>query len=142
MVKFISNLRVLAYRHATARQLIKFCIVGTVNTLVDFSVYIFMTRIFEFWGERLVLAAVVSYCCGMVSSFTLNNFWTFRKKRDGMAGRMPKYLMVTFASLGLNALLMYTLINLGVYDIIAKVFATGCVILWNFTLYKKWAFRE
>ncbi|MFH1047667.1 MAG: GtrA family protein [Patescibacteria group bacterium] len=142
MLSLVDWLRDLVYRHKTARQFAKFCVVGTINTLVDFSAYIFLTRVFDFWNERLVLAAAVSYCCGMITSFGLNNFWTFRQNRHGMLKRLPKFLPVTFAGLGWNALIIYILLSLDVYDVIAKIFATGCVILWNFSLQKKWTFKE
>jgi putative flippase GtrA len=134
--------RAIAVRYPTVRQLLKFCIVGTINTGVDFSAYIFMTRAFDYWGERLVAAGVISYCCGMISSFALNNFWTFRRDRDGLAQRAPKFLLVTFSGLAWNALIFYALISFGSYDLLAKAVATICVIAWNFTLYKKWAFNR
>jgi len=141
MLNVVALVRETVLRHGTARQLVKFGFVGTFNTLLDFSVYVFLTRLFAFWGEHLVAATVLSYCCGMVSSFTLNNFWTFRQDRQGITKRMPKFLVVTLAGMVWNAGILHALVTLGVYDLIAKAFATGCVIGWNFLLYKKWAFK-
>ena len=129
------------YRHATARQLIKFCLVGVFNTTLDFSVYLFLTRVFDFWSVHLVLASAVSFLCGVTSSYLLNYYWTFRRGAGHTRFLMVKFLVVATAGMTWNAAILYVLMQLGVYDIIAKVFATACVIVWNFTLQKKWTFK-
>jgi len=123
MKMILRTARAIAIRYPTTRQLVKFCIVGTINTTVDFSAYVFMTRLFDFWGERLVLAGVISYCCGMMSSFTLNNFWTFRKSGDGLMQRAPKFFLVTFTGMAWNAAIFYALVETGMFDLFAKVLA-------------------
>ncbi|MBU0625038.1 GtrA family protein [Patescibacteria group bacterium] len=137
----ISIFDTVTHRHPTARQLLKFCLVGTINTLVDFTSYVFLTRLFVFWEDRLVLASVLSYCCGMISSFILNNFWTWRRDNHGLLQRLPRFLLVTFIGMAWNAALLYILVGLGMYDIFAKALATVCVIAWNFILQKRWVFR-
>lgn len=134
---------VLPDRHReTARQLAKWCLVGVVNTAVDFTVYVLLTRFTGFWHGRLVAAAVVSFICGMVSSFILNNFWTFRHDVEGWERRIPKFLVVAFGGMAWNALLLAGLLRLGVYDLIGKLVATVCVTAWNFTMQKAWTFRR
>ncbi|MEA3248773.1 MAG: GtrA family protein [Patescibacteria group bacterium] len=130
------------HRRSVAHQFVKFCIVGTFNTGVDFAIYLLLTRLSDFWMENLVLAAVVSYSCGAVSSFILNNFWTFRRDTKKMRSKSLKFIAVTAGGMILNATILYSLVSVDVYDVIAKVFATACVIAWNFTLFKYWAFKR
>jgi dolichol-phosphate mannosyltransferase len=130
----------VTHRHTTG-QFVRFCLVGSFNTLLDFSVYVFLTRLFGFWSRHIVLAAVVSFAFGVTSSFILNTFWTFRKDLASWTERLPKFLTVAIGGVTWNALIIYGLTEAGIYDLIAKVFATGCVVAWNFTLQKKWTFR-
>jgi putative flippase GtrA len=135
-------MELVLHRRHTLHQFMRFCVVGTINTGVDFVVYILLTRLSDFWMANLVYAAVLSYSCGAVSSFILNNFWTFRRDAGQLRGKVVKFLVVTAGGLLLNAAILHILVGLGVYDIIAKVFATVCVIAWNFTLFKYWAFKR
>lgn len=140
LIKFF--VRVLPHRHrATGEQFIRFCFVGAFNTGLDLSVYLLLTRFTAFWSTRMVAAAVVSFGCGAVSSFLLNNFWTFERDADGWRRRLPKFLIVALGGAAWNALIISALLHAGVYDVIAKVTATACVLAWNFTFQKKWTFR-
>ena len=142
MLSVIKTTRMVLHRHyAMTQQFFRFCLVGTLNTLLDFFVYVCLTRLFVWWNHYFVAAAVVSYGCGVVSSFILNNFWTFRQNRSGLPQRAPKFLVITTVGMFLNVLILHTLVSIGVYDLIAKIFATVCVIAWNFTLSKKWVFK-
>lgn len=122
------------------RQFIRFCIVGAINTVVDFGVYIALTRPFPFWGSHLVLASVCSFIVAVSSSFLLNNYWTFGLRRLELK-RSIKFVLVALGGLGWNALTFFVLHRLGTYDLLAKAAATGVVLAWNFTLQKKWTFK-
>jgi putative flippase GtrA len=139
---FINELHMIVDRNRTAQQLMKFCLVGVINTSVDFAIYVGLTRIFVYWNERLVWAAIISCGCGLLSSFVLNNFWTFQRNHHEISRCLPKFLLVALLGIVWNAGLVYLLVSLGVYDLIAKAFATIFVLVWNFVLQKKWTFRN
>jgi len=132
----------VSHHRSTAHQFARFCVVGFINTGVDFGVYLLLTRLSDLWMAHLVAANVVSYSCGAVSSFILNNFWTFRRDSSGLHSKSVKFLVVTTGGMLLSAAILRGLVDLGVYDLIAKAFATVCVIAWNFTLFKYWAFKR
>ena len=143
MHNLISRIVGLVSHHRDiAHQFARFCIVGFINTGVDFGVYLLLTRFSDLWMTHLVAANVISYSCGAVSSFILNNFWTFRRDTRGLHSKSVKFLVVTAGGMLLSAAILHGLVELGVYDLIAKAFATVCVIAWNFTLFKYWAFRR
>lgn len=56
--------------------LIKFALVGVVNTLIDFAVYALLTTI----GVNYILAQWISYSAGILNSYVMNRKWTFEKK--------------------------------------------------------------
>jgi len=124
----------------TARQFMRFAVVGATNTVLDFGVYIALTRGTEWFDQRHVTAAVASFCVAATSSFLLNNFWTFSQDGNGWEKRAPKFFAVAVGGLVWNALLLSILLAVGLHDIMAKLIATGAVIAWNFTMQKKWTF--
>ena len=63
-------------------QLVKYNIVGVINTLVDFLVYQLLTYL----GMKYAIAQCISYSCGILNSYFFNSRWTF--KRD--SGRSKK----------------------------------------------------
>lgn len=132
----------VALRRKTVGQFVRFGLVGGFNTVLDFSVYYMLTRSSSFWGEHLVLAAVASFTVGVISSFILNNFWTFRQSAAGWRSRIWKFFIVAVGGVSWNALLLFVFVNLGMFDLYAKAIATAAVLFWNFTLQKMWTFRE
>jgi putative flippase GtrA len=125
----------------TAGEFFRFCLVGGLNTALDFTAYVVLTRGFDFWGRHIVLAAAASFVLAATSSFMLNTFWTFRAASSGWHRRAPKFFTVAVGGLALNAFILATLTVLGVWDILAKCIATATVLVWNFSLQKRWTFK-
>lgn len=141
MNKLTCFLERLSAHRRTAGQFLRFSIVGTINFFLDYAVYIGLTRCFGFWGRHIVLATTVSFIAAVLSSFFLNTFWTFRCDAAGWQKRIWKFFAVATGGLALNALILFALTGLGVYDLLAKLAATAIVLVWNFFLQKKWTFR-
>ena len=53
----------------------KFLVVGAINFLVDFGIFKLLTVVF---GMLTVPANVISYTAGVLNSFLLNRYWTFK----------------------------------------------------------------
>jgi len=141
-MKLISrSLEKLSGRRSDIGQFLRFSAVGTANFFLDYLVYIGLTRGFAFWGRHIVLATTASFIAGVTSSFFLNTFWTFRRGSAGWHRRAGKFFAVATGGLALNALILYVLTGLGVYDLLAKLAATAIVLVWNFYFQKKWTFR-
>ncbi|MFR3906992.1 MAG: GtrA family protein, partial [Christensenellales bacterium] len=92
-------------------QLVKYNIVGVINTLVDFLVYQLLTYL----GMKYAIAQCISYSCGILNSYFFNSRWTF--KRD--SGRSKKefiyFVAVNLVSMGLSVLLLkvcYEILNI------------------------------
>lgn len=131
----------ISAKRRTMGQFIRFAAVGAFNTVLDFGVYVALTRGVPGWGERYVAAATISFLFAVTSSFLLNTFWTFRSDLSLWHRRAPKFLAVAAGGLAWNALIIQMLTDARVHDILAKLAATGLVLMWNFTLQKKWTFR-
>ncbi len=108
--------------------------------MLDFGIYVGLTRLTGFWRGHYVLAACVSFACAVLSSYLVNTYWTFRQQGTDLR-RAAKFFAVATAGLGWNALIIWGAVRLGAYDLAAKVLATGAVLIWNFLLQKHWTFR-
>ncbi len=154
------------------KQGAKFGLVGVSNTIIDYAVLIGLTTLFQVPLANTFMVKYVSGSVAMVNSFYWNRRWVFRSRaglaRSGLrflistlvsiwaiqpgvvfllSGTAAGLAFGTFwfnlaDSLGIVALLPHTLTP----DFVIKTVAFGCGVIgsaiWNFTLYKFWAFRE
>jgi len=99
-----------------AYTIIRFVLVGMVNTLVGLTV-IYAAK--WFLGAGDVVANASGYCIGLLVSFTLNRSWTFA--HIGPAGRaFVTFLGVQGVAYGLNLLCVMGLITYGVDSYLAQ----------------------
>jgi putative flippase GtrA len=72
-------------RIAELLPLIRFGMVGLVNTGVDYILFMLLA-----WGGVPVMVAqIISYSCGTVNSYILNSQWTFRKRKGDINSPSP-----------------------------------------------------
>jgi putative flippase GtrA len=136
--------RCIAYclhRRALAGQFFRFSVVGAITTAFDLSVYVAITRLTA-WGEaHLASSAAASFSMAAVLSLFLNNFWTFGRGLDGITRRAPKFFAVAVVGAVWNVVSLLFLTRAGVHDVLAKAIATVFVVLWNFSMQKRWTFK-
>lgn len=82
----------------TLRQLVKFAIVGVLNTLVDFAVF----QTLNLTLGWVYAAQVLGYTAGVINSYLWNSNWTFREQRTRSLREMGLFLLVNLASLGVS----------------------------------------
>ncbi len=123
------------------KQFTKFCIVGSIGTAIDFGILNLGVIVFS-WN--VYLAATLAFILAATNNFFLNKFWTFTENSKGIRflGQYAQFLLVSVGGLLINLGIMYALIEgAHLWYNWAKVFATGVVIMWNFSLNKYWTFR-
>ncbi|MCT9851982.1 GtrA family protein [Priestia megaterium] len=74
---------------------LKFCVVGGLNTSIDFFVFSFLSYV----GVYYIIAQCVSYGCGVVNSYLVNRTWTFQQQ-----GKREKYEILKFTVLNVFTL--------------------------------------
>ncbi len=122
------------------RQFFKFCVVGSIGTAVDFGLLYLLV---EFGHLFYLLAATISFIAAVVNNYILNKIWTFRDHSKQLFRQFGRFLIISLVGLGLNVLLLYLLVEFGhLWYILAKVLATGVVLIWNFFANKFWTFRK
>lgn len=82
----------------TIWQMVKFAIVGVLNTLVDFAVFQTLNLLLG-W---VYAAQVLGYTFGVINSYLWNSNWTFREQRTRSFREIALFLVVNLASLGVS----------------------------------------
>ncbi|MBT3318526.1 MAG: GtrA family protein [Clostridia bacterium] len=125
----------------------KFIVVGAINFLVDFGIFKLLTVVF---GMLVAPANVISYTSGVVNSFLLNRYWTFKIKHKFVSVHFVKFVFVNLVSLGVNTLAVWVLVELyrfsdgffGVQNLYAKLIATVFSFTVNFAGNKFLVFKD
>jgi len=116
------------------RQFIKFCIVGTVSSIINIATYMFLTR---FLGVYYIAADVLAYLISLINSYYLNRNFTFRSNHQKIGVQFAKYIIVYTVGMISSAGLLYVFVNeFGIYDLFAKFLVIGVVMIWNFVASK------
>jgi glycosyltransferase involved in cell wall biosynthesis len=123
-------------------QAIKFMAVGVINTLVDTSLYILLTRAIEFFAGHLLVATFLAFLAGTISSLTLNRRWTFAIRTPLTLTEVARFYATVSLALFINVESMRFLLSTGLYDILALLLSAGLTFLASFTLSKLWVFRK
>lgn len=109
--------------------MIKYAIVGSIATIVDFLVLYILT---DHVGLHYLLSATLSFIMAAFVNYNMNRSWTFQsngKKRK----QVPVFLIIATMGLLINNNILYIGVNFfGLYYLLVKVFATGLVMVWNF----------
>lgn len=124
------------------KQVIKFCIVGGLAAVINFSIYYSFTKILGFW---YVYSAIYAFIFSAVFNFITNKLWTFRNKESGMkiVNQAVKFSIVMILGLSFNTSLIYAFTEFGNFDWrLSWVFATALVTFWNFTFNRFWTFKH
>ena len=120
-------------------QLIKFGMVGVMNTLVDFIVY----QVLVYFGLHYAVAQCISYSCGLLNSYFFNSRWTFKETKKYTKQEFARFILVNLISLGISVLLLrlcYEVLGI-TSDLVAKLIVTALVMVINFIGNKLFVFK-
>ncbi len=134
--------RKASYRRS-AKQFIIFGVIGLLNTALDFMVYWLLISISVYY----VLAQIISYAAGMLTSYILNSMITFKgiktetKKAEAVRG--ARFIIWNVCMLLLSVLLLYSLKEIVLLtNVQGKIIVTIVIAAINFIGSKLWVFRE
>ena len=120
-------------------QFFRFLLVGGTATAVHYGILI---ALHERGGWPLLIATSTGFAISAVFNFTASYFFTFRSAAP-IPRSMVRYVVVSVTGLGLNAGIFWLLNDVfnGHY-MVAQVFATGTVMIWNFLLGRLFTFAS
>ena len=135
----------IAKKHADK---LRFTIVGSINTVIDFSILFTLTTLFNVPKE---LANFISTFVAFLFSFFANKKYTFKSTSKNLKKQFLLFTVVTLFGLWVIQTIIITAItpvftNLGVNKpaalLISKLIATIASLIWNYTLYSRVVFKK
>ena len=111
-------------------KFLKFGVVGFSGVFVDFGI----TWVLK---EKLrinkYVANTTGFLAAVVSNYVLNRLWTFESHDPAVAAQFSKFFALSLVGLGLSNLIIYLLTEkMKTNFYVAKLVATGVVMIWNF----------
>lgn len=123
-------------------QMAKFASVGMINTGVDLGIYFLLTGYVSFFGDFLFLSKAFSYSMGVITSYFLNQRWTF-KSNESSSQRFLYFVFINLFSAVSNAGLLTVFVNImELNQLIALIIVTSITFAWNFLANKFLVFPD
>ena len=135
----------IAKKHADK---LRFTIVGSINTVIDFSILFTLTTLFNIPKE---LANFISTFVAFLFSFFANKKYTFKSTSKNLKRQFLLFTIVTLFGLWVIQTIIITattpvFTNLGINKpaalLISKLIATAASLIWNYTLYSRVVFKK
>lgn len=153
LVSFFSGLgKVVSKKIPAFYEIIKFVIVGGLNTLVDFGVLnLLMTVFHETSGWWYSVFKTVSFIVAVFNSYWWNKVWTFSSNEETNTNRIMRFLTVSVIGMGVNVVIATVIVSFfplswGLSDTlianIGAVAGTALSMVWNFVGYKFFVFHK
>jgi len=141
-------LRQLAQRRGV-RQLVKFAIVGSSSTIVNFAVLNLMLIALH---QNRYVSVTVAFLVSVVNGYIWNKRWTFRDvQAKAVHTQFTQFLLVNMVSCGLDLLFvrlisvpLETDLHLSMVKAtnLAQLVATAVLVFWNFFANRLWTFKH
>lgn len=130
----------VGFRLMIVRQFVKFSIVGVLNTLTSFFVYVLMSRGLNFVP---LVANAIAFSIAVTVSFFVNRAWTFRERGRVVVRQYSIFFMIGGVGLAISETVLFVLHHIfQLYDILAFLIAAAVVVFWNFSANRAWTFSS
>src|SRR5436190_1522201 len=121
-------------------QFLRFAVTGVINTALDFGVLYLLV---EFAHWLVPPAKIISTSVGMLNSFFLNKYWTFRDHRNMTRKQVVQFLVISIIGLLLSTGLITLFVSLfNIWYIAANLLTVLIVLFWNFWANRQWTFNR
>ena len=123
----------------SAKQFFIFSFIGILNTLIHYSVFLFLLRVLD---VNYLISSGIGYCCGLINSYFLNRKFTFKVTQKKSAEEASKFVVVNIVALLTNLGMMKLLVEtLGIIPEISQIMAITGSVMVNFLGNKLWTFK-
>ncbi len=142
-------------------QIVKFGLVGIINTGIDFAVLNILINITgTYSGVWLFIFNAISFGIAVINSYFLNKYWAFKAGGSVQSIEVFKFVFVSLIGLFINSIVVYFLgtffilsyrlstsvaysyVPAALWDNLAKLAATAMSLVWNFIGYKLFVFNN
>jgi putative flippase GtrA len=118
-------------------QFMRYLLVGGSASIVDFCVYALLARLV---GLNIFAAAFVGYTVGFGWNHLLSVLWIFQSKHSRKKEVTLAYAIAIGGLLWTELFLWAFVHGIGMNDLIARFLTMWIVLIWNYTMRKKFVF--
>lgn len=124
-------------RIAEGKKMVKYALVGGLNTGVDFAVFCILVYAA---GMVSVWAQVLSYGAAVINSYLLNRSWTFQVKEPRRSAELARFIIINILSFGIATAVLLGLEEWGMESAWAKIASVAFSLVVNYLGYRLWVF--
>src|SRR5712692_7958248 len=130
-------------------QVLRFGLVGGLNTLVDLLILNFLLLLFPTNSIPIILAySALAYSLGAVNSFLLNKYWTFGYRKRTTGREVVRFIVTTLCGIGWSCIILWLasrvlhpfLVNTTIWANASKVLAISGTALISYLGMSLWVF--
>lgn len=115
-------------------QLKRYLITGFSSAAIEMSLLYILK---DLLGFSVIISNSIALTIVFWFNFLMNRIWSFKSKNN-ITRQLVMYGILFVFNLAASNLIMYVLTSLLYLQyLVAKIFAIGAVVTWNFILYKK-----
>jgi len=117
------------------KEILRFIFAGGAGFVVDYGLLFLLT---EYGKIPYLWSAGISFSVSVLFNYWLCVVYVFAGAQKQTARQKALFFGSSAAGLGLNQLCMWFFVEIvGIYYLIAKLFAAGIVMIWNYILKRK-----
>ena len=130
-------------------QVLRFGLVGGLNTIVDLLILNMLLLLFPTSSTRMILIySAIAYSLGAVNSFLLNKYWTFGYRQRTTWREVVRFIVTTLCGIGWSSIILWLasnalhplLINTTIWANASKVTAISGTALISYLGMSLWVF--
>ena len=115
----------------------RYIVVGLASALLELVIFILL---YQFAHIMAAWASPISLLCSTALNFTLSRNWSF-KGGSSILRSFVLYIILLCANSIFTSIATQFLVECGLAALFAKLLTMGCIVIWNFFLYRKVVFR-
>ncbi len=130
-------------------QVLRFGLVGGLNTIVDLLILNILLLLLPTNSTRMILIfSAIAYSIGAVNSFLLNKYWTFGFRQRTTRREVTRFIVTTLLGIGWSSIILWLasnalqpiLINPTIWANASKVVAICGTVMINYLGMSLWVF--
>jgi len=140
---YSAHLLRIAWEHGEIARFFKFGIVGVLSIFLNE----FLLWLLLFYGIHLIISSILSIEAGILSSFILNEVWTFKDRGErgvkAFIHRMGKYNLASVVGLLINFFILIFLSRVFLINPLkANIVGIAAAFIWNFLAHNLWTWHN
>ena len=120
-------------------QIVRYAVTGLATFALEYSLLLMLVEVAQL---NYQLGNALAFVLANLFNYVLSRYWVFTRGKHATHVEMIAYFLGAGVGLLINVLVMGALVEYGGLDYrIAKIFAIGAIVVWNFWSRKKLIFK-